>query len=212
MFEPSRFGLFLAATLILLVTPGPAVTYIVSRSLAEGRRAGLVSTLGVEVGTLLHVIAAALGLSALLASSALAFTVVKYAGAAYLVGLGVRTLRKADDRAAAGAAPVRASLARAFGQGLIVNLLNPKTALFFLAFLPQFVDPAHGSAAVQMAVLGLVFTALATCTDGAWALAAGSAAEWLKGHGGFVRSRRYVAGSVYVGLGVATALAGPTKP
>jgi threonine/homoserine/homoserine lactone efflux protein len=203
-------GLFFAASLLLLVTPGPAVTYIVSRSLAEGRRSGLVSTLGIACGGLVHVAFAALGLSALLASSAAAFTVVKYAGAAYLIVLGVRTLLARDEPAAETAIGER-SLQRAFWQGVVVNVLNPKTALFFVAFLPQFADPARGSIAAQMAFLGLLFTGLAVCTDGTWALAAGSAGDWLKQHRGFVRSRRYVAASVYLSLGVATAFAGPAK-
>ena len=210
MLDPARLGVFLTATLVLLVTPGPAVTYIVSRSLSEGRRAGLVSTLGIACGGLTHVAAAAFGLSALLASSTVAFSIVKYAGAAYLIWLGIRTLSGGgEESAAAEGAP--ASLRRAFWQGVVVQVLNPKSALFFLAFLPQFVDPARGSVAGQMAALGLLFAAIALCTDGTWALLAGSAGDWLKRHGGLVRSRRYVAGSVYLGLGLVTALAGPPK-
>jgi threonine/homoserine/homoserine lactone efflux protein len=174
MLDPARLGLFLTATLILLLTPGPAVTYIVSRSLSEGRRAGLVSTLGIACGGLVHVAAAALGLSAVLASSATAFNVVKYAGAAYLLWLGVKTLRGGDGEEAeiAGGG---VSLARAFWQGVVVNILNPKSALFFLAFLPQFVDPARGPVGLQMAALGLIFSGMALCTDGTWALLAGGA-------------------------------------
>ena len=210
MLDPARLGLFLTATLILLLTPGPAVTYIVSRSLAEGRRAGLVSTLGIACGGLVHVATAALGLSAVLASSATAFNVVKYAGAAYLLWLGAKTLLGRDGHQP-DARPGAASLSRAFWQGVAVNILNPKSALFFLAFLPQFVDPRRGPVAPQMAALGLVFTSMALCTDGTWALLAGGAGDWLKRHGGLVRSRRYVAGSVYLGLGLATALMGPGK-
>jgi threonine/homoserine/homoserine lactone efflux protein len=210
MTDPARLGLFLTATLILLLTPGPAVTYIVSRSLAEGRRAGLVSTLGIACGGLVHVAAAALGLSAVLASSAAAFNAVKYAGAAYLLWLGAKTLLGRDGDPAAEAQGA-ASLSRAFWQGVLVNVLNPKSALFFLAFLPQFVDPRRGPVAAQMAALGLVFTGMALCTDGSWALLAGGAGDWLKRHRGLVRSRRYVAGSVYLGLGLATALVGPAK-
>jgi threonine/homoserine/homoserine lactone efflux protein len=210
MIDPGRLWLFLTATLILLVIPGPAVTYIVSRSLAEGRRSGLVSTLGIACGGLVHVAAAALGLSAVLASSALAFSVVKYAGAAYLIFLGIKTLAGSDGDAALPETG-QVSLSRAFWQGVVVNVLNPKTALFFLAFLPQFVDPARGSVALQIVALGLLFSGIAVCTDGTWALVAGSAGDWLKRRGGLMRSRRYVAGSVYLGLGVATALSGPRK-
>jgi threonine/homoserine/homoserine lactone efflux protein len=210
MLDPARLALFLTATFILLLTPGPAVTYIVSRTLAEGRRAGLVSALGIAGGGLVHVAAAALGLSALLASSAVAFSIVKYAGAAYLIVLGLRTLLT-PTTAADETLDVPGSLSRAFWQGVIVNVLNPKTALFFVAFLPQFVDPARGSVVVQMAALGFLFTALALGTDSMFVLAAGSAGTWLKRNRGFLRARRYVAGSVYLGLGVATALAGPTK-
>jgi threonine/homoserine/homoserine lactone efflux protein len=210
LLDPARLGLFLTATFILLIIPGPAVTYIVSRSLSEGRRSGLVSTAGIACGGLVHVAAAALGVSALLASSALAFSVMKYAGAAYLVWLGVKTLAGSDGNSPE-TTDGAVSLKRAFWQGVVVNMLNPKTALFFLAFLPQFVDPARGSVATQMSMLGLLFTGIAICTDSTWALLAGGAGDWLKRHGGLVRSRRYVAGSVYLGLGLVTALAGPTK-
>ena len=135
MPEPSTLAVFVVAAVALLVTPGPAVLYIVARSVEQGRWAGLVSALGVHVGTLVHVAAAALGLSALLVSSALAFDIVKYLGAIYLVYLGIRRLLASDARAEAGAAAPR-SLRRLFAQGIVVNVLNPKTALFFLAFLP----------------------------------------------------------------------------
>jgi threonine/homoserine/homoserine lactone efflux protein len=211
MFDLSQLGLFFAASLLLLVTPGPAVTYIVSRSIAEGRRSGFFSALGIAGGGLVHVAFAALGLSTLLASSALAFSVVKYAGAAYLIVLGLRTLLAPSPVTEEAAPEETFSLRRAFWQGVLVNVLNPKTSLFFVAFLPQFVDPARGSVALQMSVLGLVFTALAMCTDTVWVLAAGGAGHWLRRHRGFLRSRRYVAGGVYLGLGVATAFAGPAK-
>lgn len=181
--------------------------YIVTRSIDQGRTAGIVSVLGVQVGTLLHVVAAALGASALLASSALAFTIVKYLGAAYLLYLGARKLLGHDQSQGLQMNGPR-SLGRHFSQGVIVNLLNPKTALFFFAFLPQFVDPSKGAVGAQILFLGAIFVALGTCTDGLYAVLAGTMGHWLRGNIRFVRAQRYVAGSVYIGLGVPAALSG----
>jgi threonine/homoserine/homoserine lactone efflux protein len=203
---PETFALFGVAALALIVVPGPAVLYIVAQSIDRGRLAGVVSALGVAVGGLVHVTAAAIGLSSLLVSSASAFNVVKYAGAAYLVGLGLWTLlhRRVDTSAAV---PRERKLSRRFWQGVVVNVLNPKTALFFFAFLPQFVDPDKGSAALQIGMLGLVFVVLAVLSDSLWALAAGTASERLRGNRRFLAVQRYVSGSVFVGLGAVTALA-----
>jgi threonine/homoserine/homoserine lactone efflux protein len=205
--DPPAVGLFVVAALALLLVPGPAVLYVVARSVDQGRRAGLVSVLGIHVGTLVHITAATVGLSALVVSSAVAFTAVKIAGALYLIGLGLWTLfsRRAETDVALGG---EANLRRAFAQGIVVNVLNPKTALFFLAFLPQFVDPNASHPALQIAFLGVLFALLGLVTDSLWALAAGTAGGWLRGHRGFVRAQRYVAGSVYVGLGAVTALTG----
>jgi threonine/homoserine/homoserine lactone efflux protein len=191
----------------LLLVPGPAVLYVVARSIHEGRRAGIASVLGIHVGTLVHIAAATLGLSAIVVSSAVAFTVVKVAGAVYLVGLGLWTLlsRRAETEVALGG---RGNLRRAFAQGIVVNVLNPKTALFFLAFLPQFVDADAAHPAAQIAFLGLLFAALGLVTDSLWALAAGTAGGLVRGSRRFVQAQRYVAGSVYVGLGVVTAVTG----
>jgi len=201
------YAVFCAATLALLVVPGPAVLYIVTRSIHQGRRAGLVSVLGIHLGTLVHVAAATAGLSALLVSSATAFSVVKYAGAAYLIGIGLVTLfsKKGDSEIALCG---ERTLKRVFAQGVVVNVLNPKTALFFLAFLPQFVDPERGNATLQIAALGLTFVAFGLVTDSLWALAAGTAGEVLRRSRHFVRVQRYVSGTVFVGLGVVAALAG----
>ena len=201
-------GLFLGAALALLLVPGPAVLYLVARSIEQGRLAGLVSVLGVHAATLVHIAAAALGLSALLASSALAFGVVKYAGAAYLVVLGLRKLLGRDDGAAAATAPTRHGRARLFRDGFIVNLLNPKTALFFLAFLPQFVDVGRGHVGMQIIFLGILFTALGLVTDGGYVLAAGTAGQWLKRSRAYLMLERHVSGVVFIGLGVGAALAG----
>jgi threonine/homoserine/homoserine lactone efflux protein len=201
----SSLGLFVIAALVLLVTPGPAVLYIVTRSIDQGRRAGLVSMLGVHVGTLVHVAAAAVGLSAVLVASATAFTAVKWLGAAYLVYLGVR--RILDHTATTTVASDRPRpLRRAFLDGVVVNTLNPKTALFFLAFLPQFVDLSRGRPEAQILGLGLLFVLLGTLTDGAYALSAGTAARWLRGRPRFLASERWVSGSVYIGLGVVAAV------
>ena len=184
--------------------------YIVARSLQAGRRAGLVSVLGVHAGTLVHVGAAAAGLSALLAASAAAFTVVKLAGGAYLIYLGVRRLLDAAPAAAALAAPA-VRLPRAFVDGFVVNVLNPKTALFFLAFLPQFVDEARGAVGAQVLSLGVLFVALGLVTDSLWALAAGGAARWLRGRPRFVTGERWVTGGTYIGLGVAAVATGQRR-
>jgi threonine/homoserine/homoserine lactone efflux protein len=209
--DPAGLGLFVVAALFLLVTPGPAVLYIVARSIDQGRRAGLVSMLGVHAGTLVHVAAAAAGLSAVLAASAAALSAVKYVGAAYLVYLGVRRLL---ERAPAPGTvpPPPPRLRRAFVDGVVVNVLNPKTALFFLAFLPQFVSEDRGHAGAQVLVLGLLFVALGLVTDGCYALTAGTAAGWLRGHPRFVAGERWVSAGMYIGLGVAAALAGGQKP
>jgi threonine/homoserine/homoserine lactone efflux protein len=205
--DTASLAVFAVAALALLLVPGPAVIYVVARSIEQGRRAGLASVLGIHVGTLVHIGAATLGLSALVASSAVAFTAVKIAGAVYLVGLGLWTLfsRSAETDVALGG---EANLRRAFAQGIVVNVLNPKTGLFFLAFLPQFVDANASHPAVQIAFLGVLFALLGLVTDSIWALAAGTAGGVLRRSKRFARGQRYVTGTVYIGLGVATAFAG----
>ena len=206
--DPGALAVFVVAALVLLVIPGPAVLYIVSQSIGRGRLAGIVSMLGIQVGGLVHVAAAAAGLSALLVRSAVAFNVVKYAGAAYLVFLGLRRILGKDEAQDVPGTRPEKSLRRLFAQGVVINVLNPKTALFFFSFLPQFVDVDAGSVAVQIATLGLIFILLATLSDGLYALAAGSAAGRLRGRSGFVRTERYATGGVLVGLGLLTAFSG----
>jgi threonine/homoserine/homoserine lactone efflux protein len=210
MPDSSQLVLFLAAAVALLVTPGPAVLYIVSRSIEQGRRAGLVSVLGIQVGGLVHVAAAALGLSALLVSSALAFNIVKEVGAAYLVFLGLRMMLGSPRRDASAPREPR-DAGRLFRDGLMVSVLNPKTALFFLAFLPQFVDPARGPVARQVLLLGFTFVGLAIVSDGTYALLAGTLGQWLRGNARFLRLQRYVSGGVLVSLGLATAFSGSNR-
>jgi len=210
MPDLTLWGLFVAASLVLLLTPGPAVLYIVARSVQQGRTAGLASVIGIHLGTTVHITAAAVGLSALLVSSALAFAVVRYAGAAYLILLGIRALldRGGTDPAGAAAARPPARAGRTFRQAFGVGIANPKVALFFLAFLPQFVSPAAGSATLQVLVLGLVFLAVATVLDLGWALLAGWLAGCLRRHPALLRRQRFATGPVYLGLGAYAAGAG----
>lgn len=198
------FGL---ASLVLAATPGPGVLYIVTRTLAQGRRAGLASVAGVALGNLGNALGASLGLAALLAVSSLAFSIVKYAGAAYLVWLGIKALRAISAPVPVGRfdAPRHSRILR---DGFVVALLNPKTALFFAAFLPQFVDPA-GAAVLQSAGFGAAFVAIAACTDTAYVLAAGAAAPALCTRGGARALGRYASALVYLGLGIFTALTDP---
>ena len=207
MPEPDKLYLFVIASLVLLLTPGPAVLYIIARSVNQGRVAGIVSVLGLEFGTLFHVAAAALGISALLLSSALAFSIVKYLGAAYLIYLGVHKLLSRQETQH-NEIDRRESLGQIFRQGVVVNVLNPKTALFFFAFLPQFANVSQGNIALQMLFLGCLFVVLATISDASYALLAGSLGHWLRGNRRFLKGQRYFAGSVYIGLGVTTALSG----
>jgi threonine/homoserine/homoserine lactone efflux protein len=207
MPDLTHLPLFILASAVLLVTPGPAVLYILARSVDQGRRAGLVSVCAIEVGNFMHVIAATLGLSALLLSSALAFTVVKYLGAAYLVYLGLRKIFSHQAVQATDSIQPQ-PLRRIFYQGVVVATLNPKTALFFVAFLPQFVDPAQGAIALQLLVLGCLFVMMAVISDSIYALLAGTVGYWLKGSRSTLRAERYVIGSVYIGLGVTAALTG----
>ena len=211
MPSPSILALYAVAAVIVLLVPGPAVLYIVSQSLRQGRRAGIASVLGIHAGTLVQVAVAVLGGSYLLLTSALTYSLVKYLGAAYLIYLGVRKLLGRDEpRAIEAGAPPR-STALLFYQGMFVNVLNPKLALFFFAFLPQFVDRSRGAVPVQVATFGIVFVLLGLCTDGCYALVAGTVGPWLRGHARLLRGERYVVGTTFIGLGVAAALTGTRR-
>jgi threonine/homoserine/homoserine lactone efflux protein len=194
------FAVFIPAALILLAIPGPAVLYVVATSVDGGRRKGLLSVAGVHLGSLVHVAAAVAGLSALIVSSAIAFSAVKYVGAAYLVLVGIRKLLGKDEPADRIQRQPRSGR-RVFGQGVVVNVLNPKTALFFLAFVPQFVDPDR-PVWTQTIALGLCWIGLGLLSDGMYALAGGTI-------GGLLRRRRkavrYASGGVFIGLGVTAA-------
>ena len=199
-------GAFIAASLVLAVTPGPGVMYVVTRSAVHGRRQGLVSVLGVAAGNLVNAVAAALGLAAVFAVSSLAFTAVKYAGAAYLIWLGVRLWRaSAEQTGEVPATTIATRSGRVFRDGFVVAALNPKTTLFFAAFLPQFVRGAE-NVGLQSLALGGLFVLIAAITDSLYALAAGSVSRLMRGGGG--RVGRRVGATLYIGLGLLTALAG----
>ncbi|WP_336207909.1 LysE family translocator [Nonomuraea sp. LPB2021202275-12-8] len=203
MISPATFAFFVAASLALVLIPGPNHLYITARGLAQGRAAALASALGVEVGTLVHIAAAAAGLSYVISQSATLFAVVKWAGVAYLVHLGVRALTAKQD--AAAQAPPPQPLRQVFLEGVLVNVLNPKVTLYFLAFLPQFVEPSAGPAALQIVLLGLTLLVLGLLSDIVYALAAGALSGRLARK---AKGLRYFSGVVYLGLGVATAFAG----
>jgi threonine/homoserine/homoserine lactone efflux protein len=210
MIEFSQLYFFIGAALALLLVPGPAVLYITARSANQGRLAGLVSVLAIETANFLQAVAATLGLSAILLSSALAFDVVKYLGAAYLIYLGVRKLLISEQVTEDGEIKLE-SLSRIYWQGFVINLLNPKTALFYFAFLPQFVDPSKGNVTAQTLFLGALFVGMAFVTDSLYALLASSLADKLRGSRHFQKGQRYFAGLVYVGLGITTAFTGSKK-
>lgn len=197
---------FVAAALVVLLIPGPGVLYVVARSVRQGQRAGLVSVLGLSTGALVHVGAATVGLSAVLLTSATAFGVVKTLGAAYLIYLGVRTLLTRRSSSGWEASPHR-SLYRLFADGVVVSVLNPKIAVFFLAFLPQFAEPSRGAVPLQVLLLGLLYVGLALITDGAYALLAARLRGWLGSRVMQGPGPRYASGAVYISLGVSTALA-----
>ncbi|HUU14558.1 MAG TPA: LysE family translocator [Terriglobia bacterium] len=210
MPDPKTITLFVLAALVLLLTPGPAVLYIVARSIDGGRKAGIVSTLGIGVGTLFHVTAAALGVSALLVSSALAFNTVKYLGAAYLIYLGAQKLLRREEASELQVFQ-RREMTRVFTQGILVNLLNPKTALFFFAFLPQFVDVSRGPVAAQVLFFGMLLVLMGLVSDGLYAVMAGTAGEWVRANSRFLRAQRYFSGGLLITLGVAAAFTGSDR-
>ena len=203
--EPAALALFLVATVTLNITPGPDMLYVIANSVGQGRKAGVAAAFGVGAGCIVHTCAAAFGLSALLTSSAVAFDLVRFAGAGYLLYLGVRSL-------VGKAAPLEARrlegrrLGGVFRQGVVTNVLNPKVALFFLAFLPQFVDQSRGNVVWQFLLLGTLFNLSGTLVNSGVALAAGSAGNWLGSRPGLARTQRWFTGSLFVALGARLAL------
>lgn len=205
MIDSTSLLIFIAASLALLIIPGPAVFYIIARTLEQGRLAGLVSTLGITFASVIHVIFAALGLSALILKSAIMFSIIKYLGAVYLVYLGIKTLLGSNQpitRLEMKSQP----LSTLFWQGFIVNMLNPKTAIFFLAFLPQFVSPENGSVPVQFILLGIIFVSLAVTSDSLYAILAGSAKQLLTRSRKVAKIQTMFSGVIYLALGISTAL------
>ena len=210
MPSPSTYLLFIATALALLAIPGPAVLYVVGRSIDQGRTAGLASVLGITTGTIVHITAATIGLSSLVLASKVAFDAVRYVGAAYLILLGVRRLLTRGQEEAAGARPPR-TLRRLYTQGLVVNLLNPKTIVFIFAFIPQFVDVGAGHVWLQILLLGLTFAGLGLMSDSLYAIVAGTVADRLRGTPLVARVERWFGGTVLIGLGVASALIAPNR-
>lgn len=207
----STLSVFGAAALILVFLPGPNTLYIIVCSLQHGLVAGIVSSIGIQVGTLIHVAAAAFGLSALLLSSEPAFNAVKYAGAAYLIFLGVRTFLTREDSPGEPRPMREKRFGGIFSQGIAVNALNPKTALFVAAFLPAFIEPETAPVASQAVLLGTILVVLGSLSDLTYVLLARSLASSMHGNSRPFRAQRYLAGSVYIGLGAVTALTGTAR-
>jgi len=208
---PDRIGVFMLAALVLVAVPGPDVLYITARGMDQGRLAGLTSAFSAALGGLVLTLAAALGLSTILESSALAFSIVKYLGAAYLIYLGIRRLLQRNHDITARVEAGRASLPRIFAQGFLIAVLNPKTALFFVAFLPQFVNPGNGSIAAQLVVLGVIFVAIGLCTDTCYALLSGTLGNRVIRRRGFALGQRYLVGGTYLVLGIGAAVSHPVR-
>jgi len=200
MPEKTAFLTFLLAAFMLNIAPGPDMLYVIGRSVGQGRRAGTVSALGIFAGCWAHILAAAVGVAALLRSSPLAFNLVRYAGAGYLLYLGIRMVAQSRDRSALSELPPE-RLSNIFRQGVITNVLNPKVALFFLAFLPQFVDARRGSVAWQILLLGVIFNVGGTLVNLAVAYAGGTAGELLRRSRRFAQMQRWFTGMVFIGLG-----------
>ena len=205
MLSWSSLAVFVSIVLVIVVTPGPNTLYIVARSLHGGYYAGLASCLGILLATATHIVAASVGLTALLSSSPLIFNIIKYAGALYLIWVGVRTITSKHNSETT-VQTERTKVGAIVYQGFVINLLNPKTALFFLAFLPQFVNTSVGRVKEQIILLGVILAILGTISDSLYALVAGRARRWLQKNFLFVRSLRYVSASIYIGLGLFAAV------
>jgi threonine/homoserine/homoserine lactone efflux protein len=202
MFELHSLILFISAGLLLNLTPGPDVLYIVARSTGQGRQAGIVSVLGISAGCLVHIVAAAAGLSALMMALPAAYEVMRYLGAAYLIFLGLRKLFTRRARVVTSRVLPAQSLRRIFWQGVLTNVLNPKVALFFLAFLPQFTSAAHGSLPLQFLVLGAIFEFNGSLVNLGYALVASRLGDWLRARWGAAGLLDRLTGAIFVGLGL----------
>jgi threonine/homoserine/homoserine lactone efflux protein len=209
MIPLEKLLLFISASLVILVIPGPAVLYIITRSISQGRAAGIVSVLGVNLAALTYTFAAAFGLTALLLTSVLAFNIVKFAGAAYLIYLGIQQFL---SKSVLEPTQLKSEkLGKIFAQGYVVNILNPKMAFFTFAFLPQFIDPSSGNTILQILFLGTLFAVMAMLSDGSYALLASWLRPWLQRNMRVLKKQKYVTGTVYIGLGITAALSG-SKP
>ena len=211
MLAPGDFLLFLIAALVLLITPGPAVFYIVARSVQQGSWAGIVSAAGVVTGGFIHVVAGTVGLSALVLSSPIAFATVKYLGALYLIYLGFRAFFQKNRVGDLNLHLKSIQLGRVYRDGLVVNLFNPKTILFFIAFLPQFVDSTRGNPGMQFLLLGTIMVSMGLVTDSIYAAVAGKASKWLRKSNNRLSYHQWFAGTVYLGLGILTLLVSPAR-
>ncbi len=197
----STFAIFSATSWILIITPGPDMIYVITRGISQGRKAGVISAIGVNLGILVHTAFAAFGLAIILRTSALAFLAVKFAGAAYLIYLGVQALRnKSDFTFSKGKQKVR--IRTIFIQGILSNVLNPKIALFFLAFLPQFVNLSHGNASTQIVYLGLTFALFGIVFLVILGYFSGSIGQWLSDKQYITQKIRWVTGSIFIALGL----------
>lgn len=205
MFDAAQLLSFLAAVLVLVLVPGPNTIIILAHSIGRGRAAGLATVAGIEAGTFVHTLAAALGLSALLSASALAYSIAKFAGVAYLIVIGVQTLLQPPTDLSAGSASELTGLV-AFRRALLTNVLNPKVALFFLAFLPQFVRPERGHLALQILLLGLLMSVVSIPFGSLLAIAATSMSRWLRAHSSFGRWQQRITGGVLIALGIRLAV------
>ena len=205
MIEPNKFLLFIGVSWALIIAPGPDMLYVISRGITHGRRAGLLSATGVVCGILVHTTAAAFGLTLILQTSALAFLLVKYLGAAYLIYLGIKAWRDKSTVSLQTPAPVATSGAL-FWQGVLSNVLNPKIAIFFLAFLPQFVEKGSEKAAWQMVFLGLIFAGFGLCFLLAVGFFSGTIGKWLTGRPRYAQSLQRLAGGILIGLGIRLSL------
>jgi threonine/homoserine/homoserine lactone efflux protein len=204
LIEPANFALFVAASWALIIAPGPDMLYVITRGMSQGRKAGLLSALGVTLGILVHTVFAALGLAVLLQTSALAFQAVKYIGALYLIFLGLKALK--DRSSIVPLQPQAVDLRFIFWQGVLSNVLNPKVALFFLAFLPQFVNRNSGHVTLQMFSLGILFAFFGIIFLSVVAYFSGGIGGWLASRTRFANALRWLTGGVFIGLGVRLAL------
>ena len=206
MISTNDFLIFALASLVLNITPGNDMLYVATRSTSQGIKAGIVSALGIAGGCIVHLLAAVVGLSAIIANSAIAFDIIKYAGAGYLVYLGIRSFLSNQNKFTLNSNIEKKSLSKLFWQGVFTNVLNPKVALFFLAFLPQFIHPEKGNTALQILLLGMWFNFSGTIVNSIVAMLFGKLGNWLADKQAFIKWQNKITGMLLVGLGIKVAL------